>query len=70
MTWAKDRDLCIKEISSSFTSIRKGRSELYNLREDIGETRDLSGDQPEMTRGLLNLLKNWKQQVGAGFKGT
>jgi arylsulfatase A-like enzyme len=46
---------------------KKDKTELYNLKDDIGETRDLSGDYPEVTQDLLNKLKNWQQRVGAQF---
>lgn len=44
---------------------KKDRAELYNLREDIGETRDLSAGHPEMTQDLLNLLKRWQRNIDA-----
>ena len=42
-----------------------GRRELYNLREDIGETKDLSGNRPEVTERLNGLLKNWRAEMEA-----
>ena len=50
-----------------FKLYKKDRTELYNLREDIGETRDLSGDHPERAQEMLKQLKNWQQRVGARF---
>ncbi len=42
-----------------------GRLELYNLREDIREQRNLVGDEPERARELHGLLRQWRSQIGA-----
>ncbi len=42
-----------------------GRLELYNLREDIGETRNRVTDEPERTAELHSRLTAWRQQVEA-----
>ena len=42
-----------------------GRLELYNLREDIAEQRDLSQAQPAVARRLHALLRAWREEVGA-----
>ncbi len=39
--------------------------ELYNLKEDLGETRDLAGLKPEKTTELRAMLHRWRQEVGA-----
>ncbi|MCW8130393.1 MAG: sulfatase [Planctomycetota bacterium] len=39
--------------------------ELYNLREDQGEDRDLAAAQPERTRELLEMLHAWQGSVAA-----
>ena len=39
--------------------------ELFNLREDIGETRNLAVEQPERLREMRARLHAWRQQVGA-----
>ena len=39
--------------------------ELYNLRNDIGETNDLSAKTPEKTAQLLNTLRKWRKAIGA-----
>jgi arylsulfatase A-like enzyme len=41
------------------------RLELYNLREDIGEERDLAADEPARTRDLHELLVAWRSDVEA-----
>jgi len=41
------------------------RTELYNLRDDIGETRDLSAAQPEKVKELTAALEAWWKATGA-----
>jgi arylsulfatase A-like enzyme len=41
------------------------RAELYNLKEDIGETRDLAPSQPEKARALRARLEAWLAETGA-----
>jgi arylsulfatase A-like enzyme len=38
-----------------------GRTELYNLAEDLGETRDLGPDHPDLVRELLEKLYRWSR---------
>lgn len=42
-----------------------GRIELYHLREDIGEKRNLAEQRPEVTAELLALLKSWQAEIHA-----
>ena len=41
------------------------RVELYDLREDLGETRDLSASHPEKARELRERLHAWRESVKA-----
>jgi len=41
------------------------RVELYNVREDIGERRDLSARMPEKAAELRRMLHQWLRDVGA-----
>ena len=41
-----------------------GRTELYNLKDDISETKDLSASQPKKRDELLSLLRQWRSEVG------
>ncbi|MGH9339520.1 MAG: sulfatase-like hydrolase/transferase [Acidobacteriota bacterium] len=43
----------------------EGRVELYNLKEDIGETTDLAHSLPSETARLRKQLQDWRQSVGA-----
>ncbi len=38
--------------------------ELYNLRDDIGETTDVSGDHPEIVEKILGLASEARQELG------
>jgi arylsulfatase A-like enzyme len=42
-----------------------GRVELYNLKDDIGETRDLAAAMPEKAAALRRQLHDWRARVGA-----
>jgi len=46
---------------------KTGESQLYNLREDISETKDLSSQYPEKIIDMEKLLKGWLKQVDAKF---
>ncbi|MDA0334848.1 MAG: sulfatase-like hydrolase/transferase, partial [bacterium] len=42
-----------------------GRRELYNLHDDIGETRDLATEHADVERDLHERLASWRQSVEA-----
>ena len=46
-----------------------GRLELYNLREDIGETRNLAAAMPDKTRELREKMLAWRKEIGAPMPG-
>ena len=41
------------------------KKELYDLENDLGETRNLAGDMPDKTQELLVRLKQWQKEIGA-----
>jgi len=43
------------------------RVELYNLRDDLGEKKDLSAAVPEKAAELRRMLHEWRSQVGAAM---
>jgi len=43
---------------------------LFNLRADIGERQDLSGQHPDIAKRLRSLLVAWEQDVDAEAKRT
>lgn len=44
-----------------------GHKELYNLKQDLGEKKDLAADMPELTQDLYQELKTWWKEVDARF---
>ncbi len=44
---------------------RTGKVELYNLREDIGETKDLAAKMPEKTAELKKMFHAWLKETDA-----
>ena len=42
-----------------------GGLELYNLRDDVGETTNLANQMPARTRELLQRLEQWRAEIGA-----
>ncbi|WP_221420195.1 sulfatase [Fulvivirga sp. M361] len=41
--------------------------ELYNLRDDIGEANNLASLEPEITRQMLQRMRDWRKEIGAPF---
>ena len=41
------------------------RVELYNLKHDLSERRDLTGEHPDITQRLLGMLRAWQTETGA-----
>ena len=44
-----------------------GHTELYNPSEDIGKTRNLADDLPELSAMMQRQLAEWRAQVGASM---
>jgi arylsulfatase A-like enzyme len=42
-----------------------GAVELYNLSDDLGETKDLAASMPELTAKLTKMLHDWRDDSGA-----
>lgn len=47
-----------------------GRLELYNLADDVGESRDLSRENPEQREALLARMRAWRAEVDAPIPTT
>jgi len=43
----------------------EGRLELYDLESDIGETKNVANEQPEVAQRLHAELKSWRAETGA-----
>lgn len=48
-----------------FNDLKNMKVELYNIRDDIGETRDLAALQPGKVSELRRRLHAWRNEVGA-----
>ena len=48
--------------------IRDRDSELYNLTDDIGETKNLADAEPQKRKQLTEALADWEKQVDSGYK--
>jgi arylsulfatase A-like enzyme len=46
-------------------NFEKERQELYNLENDLSETTDISKSNPQKTKELYGLLKEWRKKTGA-----
>jgi arylsulfatase A len=51
-------------------SYETDKAELFNLREDIGETADLAGNHPDRTNEMKERLKKWLKEVNANMPVT
>jgi arylsulfatase A len=49
-----------------FTNHEFSQVQLYDLRHDIGEQRDVATEHPEVTRRLIADVKTWWSDVGQG----
>jgi hypothetical protein len=54
--------LCNFKLIDNFET---GRQELYNLEQDISETHDISISNPEKTKELYSLLKEWRKETNS-----
>ncbi|MBN2354921.1 sulfatase, partial [candidate division KSB1 bacterium] len=43
----------------------EGQINLYNVRQDVGETRDLTAEMPEKAAAMREKLHQWRKAVGA-----
>ena len=44
-----------------------GRLELFNLKDDPGERRNLAGREARRTRAMREALERWRKEVGASM---
>jgi len=50
-----------------FENYENGKVSLYNLKEDIGETKDLSSSEPTRVQDMRTKLHAWYKEVDAKF---
>jgi arylsulfatase A-like enzyme len=46
-------------------SLEDGQLFLFNLRQDLGETKNRADDEPTVVADLTNRLERWRSNVGA-----
>lgn len=54
---------CMREGDYKIVRGRKGSTELYNLREDVGEKHDLASSDPERVRTMLDAFEQWNASL-------
>ena len=43
---------------------RKEKPELFDLNNDLAESKDLFNLHPELAKELINEIENWKKNIG------
>src|SRR5262249_17077843 len=69
--WRSDAVLAVRDGDAKL--VRKGQQpdETFDLANDIGETKDLSGSQPDAAKRLGATLDSWnKELIPPVFKGA
>ena len=51
-------DLAIRRDNWKLVFLRNGQRELYNLRDDLSETRDVAGENPEVVASLVERMES------------
>lgn len=51
-------------------NFERGRQELYDLENDLSETRDISAENNAKKEELFNILKNWRQENNVQMMDT
>ncbi|MEP7365796.1 MAG: sulfatase-like hydrolase/transferase, partial [Acidobacteriota bacterium] len=54
------------DIDQDYEYTPKGRVELYNLRDDLGEQTDLAAKMPDRVAAMRRALNEWIDSTGAG----
>lgn len=60
--WRMDEDWAVRRGPWKLVH-SEGEQGLYNLDDDIGETTDVSADNPELVEALAASFKTWEQDV-------
>jgi len=61
--WRAGRQGAVRDGDWKLVQIAGEPSQLYNLKEDIGETRNLAEDKPEILRRLQSVYADWDKQM-------
>ncbi len=65
--WKNGENRAIRQGDWKLCLIGDNQPELYNLTDDLGETRDLSDQHPELVEQLLEEYKRWEEDVTSGY---
>jgi arylsulfatase A-like enzyme len=69
MFWGLRNQLAIRKGDYKLITTQSFKSpELYNLNQDLGETRNIAAEHPELTAKLLKQLRKWHKNVNQGIK--
>ena len=65
--WKMDDERAIRKGDWKLIMIGNNGPELYNLSIDIGETKNLATQKPEMVKQLIAEYNNWEKDVTANY---
>lgn len=67
----EDLYVSVRKDDWKLLAYRSGKTELFNITEDIKEANELSKDHPEKVKELINDLKQWEIQMDvASYSGV
>ncbi len=61
--WRMGEKRAVRQGEWKLVAMGRTPVQLYNLKDDIGESRDLASTQPELTAKLVGDLKRWEADV-------
>jgi arylsulfatase A-like enzyme len=61
--WRASQQSAMREGDWKLIKVRGETPQLYNLKEDIGESRNLAGDKPELLHRLQSAYAEWDRQM-------
>ena len=66
--WKIDNERAIRKGKWKLCLIKKNPPELYNLFKDIGETKNMAAENPELVKRLFAEYAEWEKNVTANYK--
>ncbi len=58
-----DNEIAVRKDPWKLVHLEDNSIQLYNLKEDIGEQKDLSKEKPELVKELWKGYESWKEEV-------
>ncbi len=65
--WKIGQDKAVRRGPWKLCMVENLDAQLFNLKDDIGESRDLSTEYPDTVNALLELYEDWERDVTAGY---